>query len=81
MNLKEEHLLKNYYELLPEKDRMVARWLVEEWDRESEVLPRWLRNNVRGYFPFKYHDKPSALARIICLKLLGKHKNKISLRS
>jgi len=79
MNKKEEHLLRNYQNLMQQHEKMAARWLTEEWDRESKEIPRWLKNKIWEPYPLKILNDPSSLARAICLKLLENHKYEISL--
>ncbi len=61
-------------------ERMVARWLTEEWDQEATKMPRWLLHRVWHDFSYKKLEKPSALIREICINLLHNHRNEISLR-
>jgi len=79
MNEKERHLLKNFQNFMRPHEKMVARWLIEEWNGADTEMPSWLRNRVRNNFPHKDLSNPNALARLICLKLLECHKNEISL--
>ena len=60
-------------------EKMLARWLTEEWDGINQDIPKWLRIRVWLKFPFKDLNKPNALARTICLRLLENHKNELSL--
>ena len=60
-------------------EKMVARWLTEDWDRESNNLPHWLSTRIHQSFTGKALNSPSALARVICLKLLKNHKHEMHL--
>ncbi len=60
-------------------EKMVARWLTEEWNGTDTEMPSWLRNRVWNDFPYKNLNDPNSLARLICLKLLENHKSEISL--
>lgn len=79
MNEKHWHLLTNYQHLMQGHEKMSARWLTEEWDKESTDFPAWLRNQVfqRNYSHLP--QSPEKLAKKICLNLLSKHKNEIHL--
>ncbi len=60
-------------------EKMVARWLTEEWNGEDKEMPKWLKHKVWNDFPYRNLDSPDSLARLICLNLLEKHKHEISL--
>lgn len=77
MNDKERHVLSNYQHLMKPHEKIIARWLTEEWDEISMLLPGWVRGFVWHNFPS--HD-PNDLARTICLRLLQEHKQELSLR-
>jgi len=62
-------------------ERLVARWLTEEWDGEDQELPKWLKKHVWLNFTMRDFGKPHSMARAICLKLLENHKNEISMQS
>ena len=79
MNDKESHLLKNYQELMQPHEKIVARWLTEEWNQTDPEMPRWLKTRIWNNFPNRNLNDPNSLARIICLKLLENHKHEISL--
>ena len=79
MKVNEEHLLRNYQKFMDSHEKMVARWLTEEWDRESSKIPSWLSSKVHRHFTMRDFGNPSAMARVICLKLLESHKHEISL--
>lgn len=79
MDKKHEHLLANYQYLMDSHEKMLARWLTEEWDRETEAIPRWLLQKISLKYPHKKLDKPVSLARDICLNLLQNHKHEITL--
>jgi len=79
MNDREYYLLTNYQALMEPHEKLVARWLTEEWDKETKVLPKWLVSKVRNNFPYISLSEPDSLCRKICIKLLSKHKTKISL--
>lgn len=61
-------------------EKMVARWLTEEWDRESSNYVRWVKDLVRRKYPYNTLENPSKVARLICIRLLEKHKNELSLK-
>lgn len=79
MNDKEIYLLENYQHLMQSHEKMVARWLTEEWDGTTQELPKWLRNRVLSKFTMRDFGKPDAMARAICLRLLEKYKHELSL--
>ncbi|QIL90501.1 hypothetical protein GNX18_12585 [Microbulbifer sp. SH-1] len=79
MNKKEEYLLKNYQSLMKPYEKIVARWLVEEWNGIDQELPKWLINRVRLNFTMRDFGKPNSMARVICLNLLENHRHDISL--
>jgi hypothetical protein len=79
MNNREYYLLSNYQYLMEPHEKLVARWLTEEWDKESKVLPKWLLNKVWNNFPSTSYSEPDSLCRKICIKLLSNHKASISL--
>lgn len=79
MNEKEVYLLKNYQNLMQPHERIVARWLTEEWGGVTQEIPQWLRKRVWSHFTARDFGKPDAMARVICLKLLKNHKHVISL--
>lgn len=79
MNKNERHLLSNYQHLMDPHERMVARWLTEEWNEEDKNIPRWLKNQVYSKFLCRNLENPKSLVSLICLKLLEKHKHEISL--
>ena len=63
-------------------ERMTARWLTEEWDREPGKMPSWLRDRIFVDFPAHLIDgDPNELARFILLRLLRDHKQEIHLAS
>lgn len=61
-------------------EKMVARWLTEEWNGTDKEIPKWLKNKVWNEFPYRNINDPNSLARLICLNLLENHKHEISLR-
>ena len=79
MNSKQEYLIKHYQEFMEPHEQMVARWLTEDWDRESSKLPSWLHTRVWQSFTSKTLSDPNALARVLCLKLLKYHKHEMHL--
>lgn len=79
MNDNESHLLSHYQNLMLPHEKLVARWLTEEWDGENQEIPKWLKTKVWSKFLFRDLKSPNKLARAICLKLLEKHKSEISL--
>jgi len=76
----EIHLLRNYQHLMLPHEKMMARWLTEEWDGLDETIPTWLRNRTYREFNRRDYGKPNAIARSICLRLLENHKHEISLK-
>jgi len=79
MKPNEEYLLSNYQTLMLPHEKLVARWLTEEWDREEIKLPSWLSSRVRRNFTMRDFGKPEAMARVIYLRLLNEHKHELSL--
>ena len=79
MKENEEYLLRNYQQLMKPHEKMVARWLTEEWDRSSSKLPSWLNSRVWPDFSSRDFGDPGAMAKVICLRLLEHHKHEISL--
>ena len=61
-------------------EKMIARWLIEEWDGKSSTYVRWVKDLVRKHYPHNTLENPSKVARLICLRLLENHKNEISLQ-
>jgi len=53
MKENERHLLINYQNLMQPHERMVARWLTEEWNGTDKKMPRWLENKVWSEFPYR----------------------------
>ena len=85
MNDEEIHLLKNYQHLMRSDERLVARWLLEDWGGQETILPKWLekRTNTSFWdrsFTMREYGNPDAMARAICIRLLRNHKDKLSLR-
>ncbi len=79
MNDKQKHLLENYQHLMSNDEKMAVRWIVEEWDQENNRFPSWLSKNLFRMYGKHLPNEPSILVRKICLSLLSKHKDKISL--
>lgn len=79
MNDKEAYLLKNYQSLMQPHEKMVARWLTEEWDGQEQKIPKWLHSRVWSKFTMRDFGNPKAMARAICLRLLENYKHEISL--
>ena len=66
---------------MEQHEKMVARWLTEEWDEEVKKIPQWLKNKILKFYSLHMLENPEKLIRAICLKLLEKHKDDISLHS
>lgn len=79
MNAKHWHLLKHYQHLMPVPYQLCARWLVEDWDRQSNEFPKWLTSRVFQRYHIHEPSSPEQLARKICLNLLSNHRASIHL--
>ena len=79
MNKEHWHLLENYQHLMRDFEKMSARWLTEEWDRESEQFPSWLRTKLFQLHLKHLPETPEKLGKSICLNLLHEHKHDITL--
>ncbi|WP_334060962.1 hypothetical protein [Alteromonas sp. S005] len=79
---KNHHLivLTKYQNLMAPHERILARWLTEEWDGEGTELPSWLLNKIWNKYPSNCLNDPSALARKLFLKIMENNRSEISLR-
>lgn len=75
----ERHLLANYQSLMEPHEKMIARWLTEEWDGVGKKVPQWLYHKTWMHYSPRDFGKPDAMARVICLRLLRDHKNELAL--
>jgi len=81
-SMKNHHLivLTKYQNLMAPHERILARWLTEEWDGEGTELPSWLMNKIWNKYPSNCLNDPSALARKLFLKIMENNRGEISLR-
>lgn len=79
MDTRTKYILSNYQHLMSKDERLVARWLTEDWDNINTKLPSWLKNRVFESFPRKLLDSPNEIGRLILLRILKDHKSEVQL--
>ena len=73
-------ILTKYQNLMAPHEKILVRWLTEEWDGEGTELPSWLLNKIWNNYPSNCLNDPSALARKLFLKIMENNRGEISLR-
>jgi hypothetical protein len=75
MTEKELFILSHCQHLMNPSEKLVARWLTEEWDGSSTKLPRWLLSKIWCDYPSHVVESPKLIIHWVCERVLPDSKH------